>query len=81
MLLAGDAIVNGCMLGKVHLQQFDKTLAELLKKPDVLLSKLMATIILTKNVTKSAKGDTLLWYVKLLADYVKLCEGYETIVQ
>jgi hypothetical protein len=74
-------VANGSYFSGGQIDQFEQVLGEFLIKPDISLSKLMAAVILAKSTRRKDKPERTMSIIKVLADYVKWCSEYETLVK
>jgi hypothetical protein len=76
-----QGVANGHYFRQGQKEQFEQHLEEFLIKPDISLSKLMAAVILAKSTRRKDKQQRAMSIIKVLADYVKWCSEYETLVK
>jgi hypothetical protein len=74
-------VAKGRYFSGGQIEQFEQILGEFLIKPDISLSKLMAAVELAKSTRIKDKQQRTMSVIKVLADYVKWCSEYETLVK
>ena len=81
LVLAANGATIGIYSRQGQREQFEQILEQFLIKPDISLSKLMAAVILATSTKRMDRQERVMSIVKGLADYVKWCSEYETLVK